>query len=134
MGTVIRIADWFGIEHIVCSMDSADAYNPKVVQASMGSLARVKVHYANLLSVIDSSNLPLLVTHLEGQNIYQSDLPDPCFLVLGNEARGVSDELLSRATQKIKIPGNGKAESLNVAISAGIICSEWFRRSALKGK
>ena len=131
LGTIIRIADWFGIEHIICSSDSVDAYNPKVVQASMGSLARVKVSSVELSEFFSSmgNSVPVISTSLEGQNIYETQLPKNGLLVLGNESKGVSEEMESRTSLQVMIPRLGGAESLNVAVSAGILCAELKRPS-----
>ena len=137
VGTIIRIADWFGIKNIICSENSADAFNPKVVQATMGSIARVKIHYANLLGFLEgwkseagSGKLKVYGTLLKGKNIYKENLSDKGFIILGNESKGISDKLFPHITDKIVIPsfaGNTGAESLNVAVAAAIICSEFKR-------
>lgn len=129
MGTIIRIADWFGIKNVICSPDCVDIYNSKLVQSTMGSLSRVKVSYKELNSFLPkfANEIPVLASSLNGENLYDFKLPQSCFLVLGNEANGISDEILSLANSQLLIPSRGGAESLNVAISAGIFLSEYSR-------
>lgn len=133
LGTIIRIADWFGINEIICSETSADAYNPKVVQAAMGSLFRVNVKYLNLISFLKEKTTNKLViygTLLEGENIYEAKLTNEGFIVIGNESKGISKELLPLITHKISIPtfSSKKTDSLNAAMAAAIVCSEFKRR------
>lgn len=134
MGTIIRIADWFGIENILCSEDSADIYNPKVVQATMGSLARVKVRYINLPKYIDGlpSDIPVYGTVLDGDNIYEKNLTHNGIIIMGNEGNGISPMIQSKINNKLFIPnypiGRETVDSLNVAIATAITCSE-FRRN-----
>ena len=128
MGTILRIADWFGISDIVCSKKTVDCYNPKVVQASMGAILRIRVHYLDLTEYITSYQGPVYGAFLEGENVYQSSLPVDCLLVMGNEGNGVSKEIEKLITQKISIPRFGEAESLNVAVATAILVSE-FKRS-----
>lgn len=130
LGTLIRLCDWFGIQSLVCSLNCVDAYNPKVVQASMGSLARVNVVYKDLPEFISKTALPVFGTFMEGENIYRQSLPQSGIIVMGNEANGISQEVERRVTQKIAIPRFGdirKTESLNVATAAAIILSEFCR-------
>lgn len=130
MGTIIRLCDWFGIENIICSENSVDMYNPKVVQATMGSLARVNVAYTNLSAYIAESGLPIYGTFMDGENIYTQNLPAEGIIVMGNESNGISDAVAKLVTEKIAIPRFGKlqeTESLNVATAAGIILSEFKR-------
>jgi len=122
LGSIIRIADWFGMQAIWCSEDCADAYNPKVVQATMGSLCRVQVNYTHLVSIIETTDLPAYATAMEGKNI-MSMMPSAGLLIIGSEGKGVRPELIDKATQKITIPRIGEAESLNVAVATGIIVS-----------
>jgi TrmH family RNA methyltransferase len=122
LGTIIRIADWFGIQQIVCSPDSADLYNPKVVQATMGSIARVKVYYTDLeewLSI--QKDISIYATSLNGQDITTMNKINEGILIFGNESKGISPALLNLATSKITIPKKGKAESLNVAVAVGVV-------------
>ena len=134
LGTIIRIADWFGIEHIYCSQDTADVYNPKVVQATMGSIARVKVEYGDLLGLITSlpSEEPVYGTLLDGDNIYEQSLENHGFIVMGNEGKGISPALAEKVNHRLLIPnfpdGRPTADSLNVAIATAITCSEFRRR------
>ena len=129
-GTIIRIADWFGIENIICSEDSVDAYNSKVVQATMGSLYRVNIVYTDLIEFIESleNNYPIYGAVLGGENLYHQKLTKNGLIVLGNESKGISSEVLKLISKKIEIPKFGNAESLNVGIAAAVICSE-FRRN-----
>ena len=134
LGTIIRIADWFGITHIYCSQDTADVYNPKVVQATMGSIARVKVEYGNLLGLVESlpADVPVYGTLLDGDNIYQQQLENRGLIVMGNEGKGISPALAKKVNHRLLIPnfpeGRATADSLNVAIATAITCSE-FRRT-----
>jgi TrmH family RNA methyltransferase len=131
MGTIIRLCDWFGISKIVCSEETVDMYNPKVVQATMGSLARVEVEYTNLAAYLKATDLEIFGTFMEGENIYKKVVPDSGILVMGNEANGISSEIENLITQKIAIPRFGnlqQTESLNVATATAIFLSE-FKRS-----
>lgn len=134
LGTIIRIADWFGIETIICSHETADVYNPKVVQATMGSIARVKVIYTDLQKTLKhlSESLPIYGTFLNGDNIYKSNLSNDGVIVMGNEGRGISKEVAKVITNRILIPnyleGRKCADSLNVAIATAITCAEFRKR------
>lgn len=132
MGTILRIADWFGIHNVVCSKETADVYNPKAVQATMGALARVKVHYTNLPELLSLCNAPIYGTLLDGDNIYEQELGNNGFIVMGNEGNGLTQEIRNLVTQKLLIPnypiGTQTTESLNVAIATSIVCSEFRRR------
>ena len=130
MGTIIRIADWFGITHIICSEDTVDVYNPKVVQASMGSLARVKVYYADLAGLINSLRMPVFGALLNGTNIYTTDFGNEGLILMGNEGNGIRPEIQKLVTQAVTIPRVGKAESLNVGIATALFCSEISRKLA----
>jgi RNA methyltransferase, TrmH family len=123
MGTIIRIADWFGIEQIVCSGDSAEMYNPKVVQSTMGSIARVHVFYKNLADWLNQQKATIYTTSLNGKDIATMKKITDGIIVIGNESKGVSDEIMELAAQKITIVKKGKAESLNAAVAAGIVLS-----------
>lgn len=134
LGTIIRTADWFGIRHIICSDNTVDAYNPKTVQATMGSIARVNIFYtniSNLLNTLDKS-IPVYGTLLDGNNIYDSELSCNGIIVMGNEGKGISSEIKQLLTKKILIPPypyeSSSTDSLNVAIATAIICSEFRRR------
>jgi tRNA(Leu) C34 or U34 (ribose-2'-O)-methylase TrmL len=134
VGTIIRIADWYGIDDIFCSDDTADVYNPKVVQATMGSLARVNVVYTDLNQLVDTlpPHYPVYGTLLEGQNIYGQELTDEGLIIMGNEGNGISPALRRRVNRQLLIPhypeGRATAESLNVAIATAITCAEFRRR------
>ena len=131
MGTIIRTADWFGITDIICSDDTVDVYNPKVVQATMGSLSRINVHYVDLESVLSETKLPVYGALLNGENIYSSDFGNEGLVVMGNEGNGLTEKVKQLITKAITIPGAGNAESLNVAIATAIFCSE-INRNKLK--
>jgi TrmH family RNA methyltransferase len=124
MGTIIRTADWFGITHIICSEDTVDVYNPKVVQATMGSLARVNVYYADLLKTIPALKMPVYGALLNGQNIYTTNFKTEGLIVMGNEGNGIRPATQQLIDTAITIPRLGEAESLNVAVATAIICSE----------
>jgi len=127
-GTIIRTADWFGIEHIFFSENSVDIYNPKVVSAAKGSLFRVTIHYADLTGLIKlNAQIPVYGAYMDGEDIYKTKLNKDAILVIGNEANGITDHVGALITHKISIPNFGKAESLNAAVAAGIIMGE-FRR------
>ena len=134
LGTIIRIADWFGINTIYCSLDTADVYNPKVVQATMGSLAHVHIIYIDLLQLFDRlpADYPVYGTLLDGDDIYQQPLSREGIIVMGNEGKGISLAVRQHITHKLLIPnfhtGHETAESLNVAIATAITCSEFRRR------
>ncbi len=132
VGTIIRIADWFGITHIYCSPDTADVYNPKVVQATMGSLAHVQITYCDLVPLLREAAVPVYGTLLDGQDIYQQPLAREGVIVMGNEGNGISPEVRQLVSHKLLIPNFNKnaetAESLNVAIATSITCSEFRRR------
>jgi len=133
LGTIIRIADWFGIDTIYCSNETVDVYNPKVIQATMGSIARVKVVYTDLCNLISnlSDELPVSGTFLDGSDIYKNELTPNGIIVMGNEGKGITKELKSLITNKLLIPSfsiGDTAESLNVAIATAITCSEFKRR------
>lgn len=134
LGTIIRLADWFGIDTLVCSLDTVDAYNPKVVQATMGSLGRVNIFYENLPSFLSSlpPDTPVFGTFLDGQNIYAQSLSRHGVIIMGNEGQGISFDVAPFVTQKLFIPSfpidRPTAESLNVAIATAITCAEFRRR------
>lgn len=124
LGTIVRIADWFGIKQIVCSLDSADMYNPKVVQSTMGSIARVKIIYTDLNEWLGTQeNIPIYAASLQGENIASIKKINEGIIIIGNESRGISEEIMKLATIRITIPAKGKAESLNAAVATGIILS-----------
>ncbi|MEA4936508.1 MAG: RNA methyltransferase [Paludibacter sp.] len=134
LGTIIRLADWFGIKNIFCSELTADAYGPKVVQASMGALTRVNLHYVNLPAFLsEMKNIPVYGTFLKGKNIYSEKLSKNGIIVMGNEGNGISSKIEKLVTNKLLIPNfpadAPTSESLNVAVATAIVCSE-FRRKA----
>jgi TrmH family RNA methyltransferase len=133
LGTIIRLADWFGIEHIFCSQGTVDVYNPKTIQATMGALARVKLHYCHLPSLIDSlGDAPVYGTFLDGENMYAKELSSHGLIVMGNEGNGISDEVGKLVNERLYIPNyppqRETSESLNVAIATSVICAEFRRR------
>lgn len=136
LGTIIRLCDWFGIETLICSNDTVDCYNPKVVQASMGSLTRVNIKYLDLEEFLSGqTQVPVLGTMLEGRDVYSSSLPNRAIVVLGNEANGISKEIGLLLDDKITIPQFGKVqetESLNVATATAIVLSEFRRNSTIE--
>lgn len=133
LGTIIRIADWFGIENIYCSEDTVDAWNPKVVQATMGSISRVNLIYIDLPQMLDKlpPDFPVYGTFLDGKNIYEESLSQEGLVIMGNEGNGISDAVRSRVNRRLLIPDfhqGETADSLNVAIATAITCSEFRRR------
>ncbi len=132
VGAIIRLCDWFGISQIVCSQETVDVYNPKVIQATMGSISRVNINYIDLKAYISKSKLPVYGTFMEGNNVYSEELPEEAIIILGNEANGISKELEKIIENKLSIPRFGsiqKTESLNVASAAAIFLSEFKRKS-----
>jgi RNA methyltransferase, TrmH family len=124
MGTIIRTADWFGIENIFCSEDSVELYNPKVLQSSMGSFLRSKIHYTDLDSLLSkNSQIPCYAALLNGKNVYDIAFPQEMFLLIGNEGKGISKNILKHSHIPISIPRFGEAESLNAAVATGILCA-----------
>ena len=131
LGTIIRLCDWFGIETLFCSEESVDIYNPKVVQASMGSISRVNVVYGNLETFLSQTKLPVFGTFMDGKNIYQEELPKEGIIIMGNEANGISTSVEKLVSERIAIPRFGNlqvTESLNVATATAIILSEFKRK------
>ena len=133
LGTIVRLADWFGIEHIFCSPDTVDIYNPKTIQATMGGIARVKLHYTSLPEMITNLDIsiPVYGTFLDGKDMYKQPLSGNGLIVMGNEGKGISPEVSALINRKLYIPnspaGRDTSESLNVAIATAIVCAE-FRR------
>jgi len=124
MGTIIRLADWFGIKNIFCSLNCVDVYNPKVVQSSMGSIARVRVNYRDLVPWLKENNeVCIYATVMNGRDITKMDTINEGIIIIGNESKGISGEIVELSNVQITIPGKGKAESLNAAVAAGIILS-----------
>lgn len=134
LGTIIRLADWFGIDYIICSQGTVDAFSPKVVQASMGAISRVKINYCDLPKKLKeySKTIPIYGTFMAGDDIYHTNLSSKGIIVMGNEGNGISIEVESFITQKIHIPtfaaNRTSVESLNVAMATAIVCSEFKRR------
>jgi len=133
LGTIIRLADWYGIRHIICSPDTADVYNPKVVQATMGALARVQVHYMDLPEWLAAhSGIPVYGTFLDGENMYGQTLSASGVIVMGNEGNGIRPEVAEYISRRLFIPifppGSQSSESLNVAVATAIVCAEFRRR------
>lgn len=128
LGTIIRTADWYGITNVIASEETADFYNPKVISATMGSFCRVNIFYTSLTEYLSKVTLPVYGTFLNGQNIHDLSFSTGGFIVVGNEANGISPEVEKRVTQRITIPGFGKAESLNAAVAAAIVLDN-LRRS-----
>jgi len=127
LGTIIRVADWYGIKHVICSPDCADLYNPKVIAATMGSFARVQVSHVDLCEYLSAQDKPIYGAFLEGKNIHHSKLASSAFIVMGSESHGISGPVSQFITDKITIPNFGLAESLNVAMATGIILDNFKR-------
>ncbi|NCT09901.1 MAG: RNA methyltransferase [Flavobacteriia bacterium] len=130
LGTIIRLCDWFGISQLICSTDTVDCFNPKVVQASMGSLTRISIDYLDLEPYLTQTKLPIFMADMKGENVYQKNLPKEAILLMGNEANGVSPAIKKYANQVISIPRFGEiqqTESLNVATATAILLSEFKR-------
>ena len=131
LGTIIRLCDWFGIEQLVCSLDTVDCYNQKVVQASMGSLTRVSIRYTDLHQYLKETVLPIYMADMDGENVYESSLPKEAVLIMGNEANGISEPIREIVSNTISIPRFGRVqetESLNVATATAILLSEFKRK------
>lgn len=129
-GTIIRLCDWYGIETLICSNETVDSFNPKVIQATMGSISRVNIVYTDLEKFISSTQLPVFGTFMDGENIYKSTLPSEGIIVMGNEANGISPVIEQLVSKRIAIPRFGtlqQTESLNVATATAIILSEFKR-------
>ena len=138
LGTIIRLADWFGIEHIFCSQGTVDVYNPKTIQATMGALARVKLHYCHLPLLIASlGDVPVYGTFLDGENMYGKTLTDHGLIVMGNEGNGIGEEVARLVNERLYIPNyppqRETSESLNVAVATAVICAEFRRRTVSAG-
>jgi len=130
MGTIIRLCDWFGIKNLFCSFNSVDCFNPKVVQSTMGSIARVRCHYVDILKLIQNCERPVYAATLDGNSYYKESFPSHGLLVMGSESHGISEALLEKIDHRITIPSNNNgvgAESLNVALASAIILGEIFR-------
>lgn len=125
LGSLLRIADWFGITQLIASPNTVDCYNSKVIQTSMGSFVDVRVSYTPLLPLLSIIQRPLIGASLSGDNLHQVELPAKACLLLGNESKGIAPQLMPYLAQKIAIPAYGKAQSLNVAMAAAIFCNHW---------
>lgn len=135
LGTIVRLADWFGIEDIFCSPNTADIYNPKAIQATMGGIARVRVHYTDLPELIRSLNgVPVYGTFLDGKNIYEQPLSEHGLIIMGNEGKGIGRDVEQLVNRKLYIPNypvsRETSESLNVAIATAVVCAEFRRQAA----
>ena len=136
VGTILRIADWFGINTVLCSHQTADVYNPKTIQATMGAIARVSVSYVDLPSVLqtlkDQYKMPIYGTFLDGKNMYETELTSNGVIVMGNEGNGVTPEIDNLSDHRLYIPnypvGVPTSESLNVSVATAIVCAEFRRR------
>ena len=131
LGTIIRTANWFGIKQIICSSNSVDKFNPKVIMASMGSIFKTDVIYTDLHQFILESKLPVYGALLQGESIYDLNINSPCSILLGSESHGISAELIPLITNKTTIPGGKNTESLNLGVSAAIYCSEYFKQNSI---
>jgi len=135
LGTIIRIADWFGITNIFCSEHTADAYSPKTIQATMGAIARVKIHTVNLVDFFDTidNEIPIYGTFIDGRNMYKESLTQNGIIIMGNEGNGISNEIEKFVSTKLSIPnypmGEPTSESLNVSVATAIVCAEFRRRA-----
>ncbi|WP_230150648.1 RNA methyltransferase [Pedobacter sp. Bi27] len=127
MGTIIRTADWFGFKNIICSADCVEVFNPKTVQATMGSLARVNIYEADLPALLAENTIPVFGALLDGESIYKTQWGAEGLVILGNEGKGISAEVIKKINKPVTIPRIGEAESLNVAVSAAIFCAELVR-------
>ncbi|MCF1752694.1 TrmH family RNA methyltransferase [Mariniradius sediminis] len=134
LGTIIRIADWYGIKKVVMSLETADLYNPKVLQASMGSFTRIRFFYTDLEAFLPQSKLPLFGAFLDGESVYTSRFPNGGILVMGNESKGISSRLEKCIQHKVTIPRFGNAESLNVAVATAVICDNILRQITTNSK
>lgn len=125
LGALLRVSDWYGMHHIVASPESVDVYNPKTLQASIGSFTRVSVHYTSLLAHLENLERPILGATLAGESIRYLEFPSIAALVIGNESRGIRPAIYPYLSHQITIPRYGQAESLNLAVAAGILCEAW---------
>ena len=134
MGTIIRAADWFGIRQILCSPDSVEVYNPKVIQSTMGAFIRVNVNYHPLADILKADNaIPVVGAVMDGDSLYSAELPGNGFIVIGSESHGISPEVESLLTKKISIPSPGSGtESLNASVATSIILAEYYRQNSFQ--
>lgn len=131
LGTIVRTADWFGVRDVVCSPDTVDLYNPKTVQATMGSIARVRVHYLDLPALLSACPLPVYGTFLDGEDVFRADIGPQGVIVIGNEANGISDPVAAVVEKRLTIPHGGRserAESLNAAVAASIVTAQFYSK------
>ncbi len=132
LGTILRVCDWMGVDTVLASTDTADVWQPKVVQSTMGAISRVRVHYCNVAAILRQMDAPVYGTFLDGNDIYSADLHDCGIVVMGNEGRGISPEVASAVNSRLLIPsypaGRSTSESLNVAVATAITLSEFRRR------
>ncbi len=126
LGTIIRVADWYGLKNIICSLDTTDVYNPKVINSTVGSFTRVGVHYTDLVSYLEKCNSKVYGALLEGNSIYETELGKGVIL-MGSESHGISDDLIPFITQPIRVPRRGGAESLNVGVATAVVLDNFFR-------
>lgn len=127
LGTIIRIADWYGITQIICSPGSTDVYSPKCINSTMGSFLRVNVCYGDILQAASRMSYPIMVADMEGDNIHKGKLPERGLLVIGNEGHGVNPQIMAKASHRLSIPGSGNTESLNAAVSTAVILDNLLR-------
>lgn len=127
LGTIIRIADWYGIEHVFCSHETADVFNPKVINATMGSFTRVSVYYTDLKTLLSDVSVPIYGALLEGESIYKTSLQQKGVILMGNESAGISEDIIRLVSDPLRIPGRGGAESLNVSVATAVILDNFFR-------
>jgi TrmH family RNA methyltransferase len=127
LGTIIRTADWFGFKEVICSLNTVDVYNPKTIQATMGSIARVNVSYHDLPQLFKDIHIPIFGAMLEGNSLYETQWGNEGLVILGNEGQGVTEEMIKMIDRPVTIPRVGGAESLNVAVSAAIFCADISR-------
>ena len=131
LGTIIRIADWYGIKKIIASNDTVDFYNPKVISATKGSFTRVQIFYTDLAETLPKIELPIFGTFMSGDNVHTFDFPKSGILIMGNESKGISEKIEKLITKKITIPSFGQAESLNVSIATAIVLDNWLNQSTM---
>ena len=126
-GTIIRIADWYGIKKVIASIGTVDLYNPKVISATKGSFTRVNIYYADLKNYLEETKAPILGAFMTGENVHKFNFPKKGILVMGNESNGISNEIENLIKQKVTIPAFNKTESLNVAIATAVLIDNWKR-------
>lgn len=127
LGTILRIADWYGLHEVWCSPDTVDVYNPKTIDASMGSFLRVKVYVEEGAAFFGNCELPAFAAVMDGENVHHSQLPDNAVLVIGNEGQGIKEEVLEQVNHRISIPRFGAAESLNAGVATAVLLDNFFR-------